>query len=73
MNELDPSRTALLALDFQNYGIDPEGYWAKHGEPDWPAKPARPRSKRSACSKPRDVSASSSSTSELPGGMEAPT
>jgi nicotinamidase-related amidase len=37
MNELDPSRTALLALDFQNYGIHPEGYWAKHGEPDWPA------------------------------------
>jgi nicotinamidase-related amidase len=37
MNELDPSRTALLTLDFQNYGIHPEGYWAKHGEPDWPA------------------------------------
>lgn len=37
MNALDPSRTALLALDFQNYGIHPEGYWAKHGEPDWPA------------------------------------
>jgi nicotinamidase-related amidase len=36
MNELDPSRAALLALDFQNYGIHPEGYWAKHGEPDWP-------------------------------------
>jgi hypothetical protein len=26
MNELDPSRTALLALDFQNYGIHPQGY-----------------------------------------------
>lgn len=37
MNAFDPSRTALLALDFQNYGIHPEGYWAKHGEPDWPA------------------------------------
>ena len=37
MNELDPIRAALLALDFQNYGIHPQGYWASHGEPDWPA------------------------------------
>jgi nicotinamidase-related amidase len=37
MNDLDPARAALLALDFQNYGIHPQGYWAKHGEPDWPA------------------------------------
>jgi nicotinamidase-related amidase len=47
MNELDPSRTALLALDFQNYGIHPEGYWAKHGEPDWPAI-ARPAAELTA-------------------------
>jgi nicotinamidase-related amidase len=47
MNELDPSRTALLALDFQNYGIHPEGYWAKHGEPDWPAI-ARPAADQTA-------------------------
>lgn len=47
MNELDPSRTALLALDFQNYGIHPEGYWAKHGEPDWPAI-ARPAAVQTA-------------------------
>jgi nicotinamidase-related amidase len=37
MNELDPARAALLALDFQNYGVHPQGYWATHGEPDWPA------------------------------------
>jgi nicotinamidase-related amidase len=37
MNELDPTRAVLLALDFQNYGVYPQGYWASHGEPDWPA------------------------------------
>jgi nicotinamidase-related amidase len=37
MNELDLSRAALLTLDFQNYGVHPQGYWASHGEPDWPA------------------------------------
>jgi nicotinamidase-related amidase len=37
MSDLDPTRAALLALDFQNYGIHPKGYWATHGEPDWPA------------------------------------
>jgi nicotinamidase-related amidase len=47
VNDLDPSRTALLALDFQNYGIHPEGYWAKHGEPDWPAI-ARPAAEQTA-------------------------
>ena len=47
MNALDPSRTALLALDFQNYGIHAEGYWAKHGEPDWPAI-ARPAAEQTA-------------------------
>ena len=37
MNQLNPARTALLALDFQNYSVHPQGYWAIHGEPDWPA------------------------------------
>jgi hypothetical protein len=37
MHGFDPSRAAFLLLDFQNYGIHPDGYWAKHGEPDWPA------------------------------------
>ena len=37
MDQLDPARAALLALDFQNYGVHPQGYWATHGEPDWPA------------------------------------
>jgi nicotinamidase-related amidase len=42
MQDLDLNRAAFLALDFQNYGIHPDGYWAKHGEPDWPsiARPA---------------------------------
>jgi nicotinamidase-related amidase len=39
VNDLDPTRAALLALDFQNYGVHPQGYWATHGEPDWPAIP----------------------------------
>jgi nicotinamidase-related amidase len=47
MDEVNPSRTALLALDFQNYGIHPEGYWATHGEPDWPAI-ARPAAEQTA-------------------------
>jgi nicotinamidase-related amidase len=48
VNALDFSRVALLVLDFQNYGIHPEGYWAKHGEPDWPgiARPAVERTAR---------------------------
>jgi nicotinamidase-related amidase len=37
MDQLDPTRAALLALDLQNYGVHPQGYWASHGEPDWPA------------------------------------
>jgi nicotinamidase-related amidase len=42
VNELDPKRAALLLLDLQNYGIHSQGYWATHGEPDWPevARPA---------------------------------
>jgi biuret amidohydrolase len=42
MEDFDLDRAAMLLLDFQNYGIHPDGYWAKHGEPDWPgaARPA---------------------------------
>jgi gluconolactonase len=35
--DLDRARTALLLLDFQNYGLHPEGYWAKQGDPGWPS------------------------------------
>ncbi len=27
METIDPARTALLVMDFQNYGLDPKGYW----------------------------------------------
>jgi nicotinamidase-related amidase len=37
MNQLNPARSALLAVDVQNNGVHPQGYWATHGEPDWPA------------------------------------
>lgn len=33
MQLLDVKRSALLLMDFQNYGLHPEGYWAKH-DPD---------------------------------------
>jgi hypothetical protein len=71
MNELDPTRAALLALDFQNYGVHPQGYWASHGEPDWPAiaRPAVDTQPR--CSPLRDAIVSSSSTSGWPGGRGA--
>src|SRR3989304_1265201 len=29
MNHFDRMRTALLVIDYQNYGVHPEGYWAK--------------------------------------------
>ena len=35
--DLDLARTAMLLLDFQNYGLHPEGYWAKQGDPGWPS------------------------------------
>ncbi len=47
MDDFDLNRAAFLLLDFQNYGIHPEGYWAKHGEPDWPAS-ARPAMENAA-------------------------
>ena len=62
MNQLNPARSALLALDFQNCGVHPQGYWVTHGEPDWPAI-ARPAGEtRPGCWPPRDATASSSST-----------
>ncbi len=27
METFDPARAALLVMDFQNYGLDPKGYW----------------------------------------------
>ena len=27
--QIDPSRTALLLLDYQNYNVHPDGYWAQ--------------------------------------------
>jgi nicotinamidase-related amidase len=71
MNELDPTRAALLALDFQNYGVHPQGYWASHGEPDWPAI-ARPAvdSTAKVLAAARAI-VSSSSTSGWSGGRGA--
>ena len=37
MDGHDPTRAALLLLDFQNYGLHADGYWAKQGLPDFPA------------------------------------
>jgi nicotinamidase-related amidase len=37
MDVLDAKRSALLLMDFQNYGLHPEGYWAKQGIPTWPS------------------------------------
>src|SRR2546427_3963425 len=37
IDRLDASRSALLLMDFQNYGLHPEGYWAKQGMPTWPS------------------------------------
>jgi hypothetical protein len=51
MNPLNPARSALLALDFENYGVHPQGYWATHGEPDWPAI-ARPAVENTARVRP---------------------
>lgn len=37
MDVFDARRSALLLMDFQNYGLHPEGYWAKQGIPTWPS------------------------------------
>lgn len=37
MKGFDPVRSALLVMDFQNYGLHPEGYWAKQGIPTFPS------------------------------------
>ena len=37
MDSVDPTRAALLLMDFQNYGLHPDGYWAQQGLPTWPA------------------------------------
>ncbi len=30
MAKIEPGTSALLVLDYQNYGLDPNGYWAQH-------------------------------------------
>ena len=35
--DLTLSRSALLLLHLQNYGLHPDGFWAKQGEPGWPS------------------------------------
>ena len=37
---LDAARTALVLMDFQNYGLHPDGYWAKR-DPDFFERVAR--------------------------------
>lgn len=37
MSDFEADRAALLVMDFQNYGLHPEGYWAKQGLPTWPS------------------------------------
>lgn len=36
---LDIARTAFVLLDFQNYGLHPDGFWGKQG---WPVSSAAP-------------------------------
>jgi len=38
MVDFDHTRSALLLIDFQNYGFDPRGYWASQRLPGWPAR-----------------------------------
>lgn len=37
MTVLDPARSAVLVMDFQNYGVDPNGYWGSV-DPEWVAR-----------------------------------
>jgi nicotinamidase-related amidase/predicted ester cyclase len=37
MTSLEKARSALLVMDFQNYNVDPQGYWALQA-PGWPAR-----------------------------------
>ncbi len=41
MAEFERTRSALLVMDFQNYGFDPEGYWPKRF-PEWLERAKRP-------------------------------
>ncbi len=38
MATFDAASSALLVMDFQNYNVDPQGYWALHSPPGWPAR-----------------------------------
>lgn len=35
--DFDPTASALVPMDFQNYGLHPDGYWAGQGLPEFPA------------------------------------
>jgi len=35
--DFDPATSALVPMDFQNYGLHPDGYWASQGLPEFPA------------------------------------
>jgi nicotinamidase-related amidase len=37
MDGFDLTRAALLLMDFQNYGLHSDGYWARQELPDYPA------------------------------------
>jgi gluconolactonase len=37
--QFEVERSAFIALDFQNYGLHPDGYWGKQG---WPVQDAAP-------------------------------
>jgi hypothetical protein len=50
---------AVLILDFQNDGVHPQGYWATHGEPDWPAIATPAVDNTAGCSPPPDAIAPS--------------
>jgi len=70
-HQLDATRAALLALDFQNYGVHPQGYWATHGEPDWRPSPVPRWTTRPGCWRPPDAIASWSSMWGWRGGRVA--
>jgi nicotinamidase-related amidase len=35
--DFDPSTSTLVPMDFQNYGLHPDGYWARQGLPEFPS------------------------------------
>ena len=35
--DFDPTTSALVPMDSQNYGLHPDGYWARQGLPEFPS------------------------------------